>query len=139
MLQKAKEKISAPNVHFFQADISEEWGFARQGGYDLVSVSLVLEHLPALEPVFQKAAAALQPGGRLYVGELHPFKQYSGSKARFDAAEGTQVLSCFTHHVSDFTEAARQAGLELLVLREYFDQEDRAGLPRILALLFRKP
>src|SRR5687768_5573110 len=88
MLTKAKEKITSSNVNFVQADITQPWNFAIKL-YDLIGFSLVLEHIESLEPVIAKVVVALKPGGYLYISELHPFKQYNGSKARFDTAEGT--------------------------------------------------
>lgn len=137
MLEKARAKITATHVQFVQADITQPWSFAVTQ-FDLVGFSLVLEHIELLNPVLQKAAAALKPGGYLYISELHPFKQYNGSKARFETATGTQVATCFNHHVSDFTDAATANGLELLVLKEYFDEDDRTTIPRLLTLLFQK-
>lgn len=137
MLLKAKEKITSPHVTFVQADITEPWNFATKQ-FDLVGFSLVLEHIELLQPVFEKAAAALKPGGHLYISELHPFKQYNGSKARFDTAEGTQVVTCFNHHITDFTNAANRNGLSLVNLAEYFDDDNRDSIPRLLTLLFVK-
>lgn len=137
MLTKAKEKINQPNVQFLQADITEPWHFAQQQ-FDLVSFSLVLEHIEDLTAIFKKVADCLNLHGHVYIAELHPFKQYSGSKARFETATGTQVVTCFTHHVSDFVLAAKLAGLELVGLEEYFDDQDRNQIPRILQLLFKK-
>jgi ubiquinone/menaquinone biosynthesis C-methylase UbiE len=138
MLARAKEKTGSERVEFIQADITSAWTF-RQRPYDLVSFSLVLEHIEDLAPVFQEAARALKPGGHVYLGELHPFKQYSGTKARFDTAQGRHVVTCFNHHLSDFLLAAKNHGLQLADLSEYFDQDDRRQIPRILALLVRKP
>lgn len=138
MLAKAKEKIQSRHVNFVQADVNAAWDFRTQL-YDLVSFSLVLEHLENLEPVFAEAARALQTGGHLYLGELHSFKQYAGTKARFDTPEGRQVVPCFNHHISDFLQAAAAQGLELVKFNEFFDQGDRQAIPRILTLLFRKP
>ncbi len=134
MLAKAKEKITSPNVTFVQADITKAWAFATKP-YDLIGFSLVLEHIELLQPVFEKAAAILKPGGYLYISELHPFKQYNGSKARFDTAKGTQVVTCFNHHTTDFTDAAKTNGLALVSLSEYFDDDDRRNIPRLLTLL----
>lgn len=138
MLAKAKEKINAPHVNFVQTDITAEWPFDRDN-YDLATFSLVLEHIEALEPVLKNVYQSLRNGGWLYIGELHPFKQYQGSKARFDTAEGTQVVDCFNHHVSDFTNAAANCGFRLISLQEYFDEDDRKGSPRLIRLLFQKP
>ena len=136
MLKKAKEKVNAANVEFRQADLSLPWNFGED--HDLVVFSLVLEHIENLEFVFTQAFKALRTGGYVYIGELHPFKQYSGSKARFDTEEGRQIVTCFNHHVSDFTQAARQTGFEIVELNEYFDEADWTTLPRILTLLLRK-
>jgi hypothetical protein len=47
-------------------------------------------------------------------------------------------LDVFVHHVSDFVNTALEKGFELMAMREYFDEGDNHGIPRILALLFRK-
>ena len=137
MLSKAKEKITGSNVSFVQADIMQPWTFATKA-YDLVGFSLVLEHIEELQPVFAKVAAVLKSGGYLYISELHPFKQYNGSKARFETAEGTQVVTCFNHHITDFTNAGKANGLDLVSITEYFDDDDRNTIPRLLTLLFKK-
>ena len=137
MLSKAKEKITGANVNFVQADIMQPWTFATKA-YDLIGFSLVLEHIEELQPVFAKVAAVLKSGGYLYISELHPFKQYNGSKARFETAEGTQVVTCFNHHITDFTDAANANGLDLVSMNEYFDEDDRNTIPRLLTLLFKK-
>lgn len=137
MLGVARSKVTSPKAQFIQADILQPWSFAN-GLYDLVTFSLVLEHIEDLRPMFIAAAEVLRPGGIIYVGELHPFKQYSGTKARFQTEEGLQVVRCTDHHISDFLDAARYAGLELQLLQEHFDEDDRT-LPRILSLLFRRP
>ncbi|AXY74522.1 class I SAM-dependent methyltransferase [Paraflavitalea soli] len=137
MLAKAKAKINSPTVQFIQADITTPWTFT-QGLYDVVGFSLVLEHIENLPAVFEKVAAVLKPGGYVYIGELHPFKQYSGSKARFETEAGIQVVECFTHHISDFIDAGKKHGLLLADMEEYFDNGDRQEIPRILTLLLKK-
>ena len=79
MLGKAQAKIVSANVRFQQADITRAWDFASRP-VDLVTCSLTLEHIQDLGAVFRQAARALKPGGLFYIGELHPFKQYQGSK-----------------------------------------------------------
>jgi len=136
MLAKAREKIVSDRVRFVQADIMQPWTF-REEAYDLVTFSLVLEHIEELGPVLKQAVLSLAPGGHVYIGELHPFKQYLGTKARFETEGGTQEVSCFVHHVSDFLNAASSNGLELVHLTEHFDQDPNAP-PRILSMLFKK-
>lgn len=137
MLAKAKEKIKSERVTFHQVDITEDWAFAKDK-YDLVTFSLMLEHIEDLDKVFQKVSKVVSSGGFVYVGELHPFKQYSGTKARFDTEEGQQIVTCFNHNISDFTQAAKNNGFETIDVEEYFDNNDRTGIPRILTLLLRK-
>jgi ubiquinone/menaquinone biosynthesis C-methylase UbiE len=137
MLARARQKIDASNVEFVQADILGDWIFANKQ-YDLVTFSLVLEHIENLDDIFRKAADVAGIGGYVYVGELHPFKQYTGTKARFDADHGQQVVTCFDHHISDFVLSAKQNGFEIVDIREYFDEDDKTTIPRIINFLFRK-
>jgi ubiquinone/menaquinone biosynthesis C-methylase UbiE len=137
MLTKAKQKIHSDKVQFLQADITGDWVFGT-GLYDLVSFSLVLEHIEDLDHIFKETAAALKPAGHVYIGELHPFKQYTGSKARFDTAEGLQVVDCFDHHIADFTRQAKKHNFSVADINEYFDNNKRNELPRILSLLLKK-
>ncbi len=137
MLKRAEKKVSSNKVKFVQADITQKWAFATQQ-YDLISYSLVLEHIEKLDHIFSEAASVLKPNGYVYIGELHPFKQYTGTKARFDTEEGRQVVECYTHHVSDFVQAAKQHGLEIADINEHFDNGDTTSIPRILTLLLRK-
>lgn len=137
MLARAKDKIASNRVQFKQADITSRWNF-RDGLYDLVTFSLVLEHIDNLDYVFNEVAKSLNPGGYVYIGELHPFKQYTGTKARFDTDEGTQMVECFNHNVSDFIHAGKKHGLVLVELDEYFDDNNRTQIPRILTILLKK-
>jgi ubiquinone/menaquinone biosynthesis C-methylase UbiE len=137
MLSKAKEKIPSEKVDFLIADINSEWNFTNKS-FDLVSFSLVLEHIEHLEPIFREVSKKLNQGGRVYIGELHPFKQYTGSKARFETEAGLHIVQCYNHHISDFVQGARKHGLRLVELNEYFDDDDRSSIPRILILLLQK-
>lgn len=136
MLAKAKAKITDEKIHFVHADINKEWDFTDRT-YDLVTFSLILEHIENIDKVFEKTAGLLKTGGHVYVGELHPFKQYAGSKARFESKEGEKVLQCYNHHISDFTNAGKKNNLCLIDLEEYFDEANKE-IPRILTLLFKK-
>ena len=132
----AREKVTANNVEFRIADINETWHAGSD--FDLVTCSLVLEHVSNLDHIFQEASRVLVPGGMLYICELHPFKQYSGSKARFETSAGEKIVECFDHHVSDFSTAAKAAGFSIESLLEWFDDDDRRNVPRLLSILFKK-
>ncbi len=137
MLSKAKEKINSDKVKFIQADITQGWNFTNEK-YDVVCFSLVLEHIENLNRIFKEAAKGLNSGGYIYIGELHPFKQYTGTKARFETENGLEILNCFNHNISDFTASAKNIGFDIVTIDEFFDGNDRTTVPRILTLLFRK-
>lgn len=136
MLARAKEKITSDKVHFKRVDITSPWTF-REQTYDLISFSLVLEHIENLEHIFSEATKSLHPGGYVYIGELHPFKQYAGTKARFDTEAGRHIVECFNHNVSDFVQIPKKHGLTLVDLDEYFDDQNKT-LPRILTVILKK-
>lgn len=136
MINRAKEKISSGNVNFLQADITQNWNFVEEK-YDLVSFSLVLEHIENLDHIFKEAAEAVNPGGYIYLGELHPYKQYLGTKARFETEKGMEVLTCFIHNTSDFIQAAKKHGFKIIDINEFFDESNKA-IPRILVIIFKK-
>lgn len=135
MIEKAKEKIHAENVLFKEADITTDWPVT-PGWANLITCSLVLEHVEDLEGIFGEASRALKRNGKLYICELHPGRQYTGSRARFETENGFQSPPVFTHHLSDFLNAAKENNFKLLDLNEHFDEEDRKNVPRLLSLVF---
>lgn len=137
MLHLAKAKTAGTDITFRQADLTQPWPFEERR-FDLVSFSLVLEHIRDLGFIFEQALQRLAPGGHIYIGELHPFRQYNGSLARFDLASGRVELQCFIHHISEFTGLARTYGLQIVALDEWFDAGEPQSPPRILSLLLRK-
>ena len=135
MLAKAKAKL--PTTDFIQADITGPWNFTNRI-FDLVTFSLVLEHIQNLDFIFSETARKLRPGGQVYIGELHPFKQYGGTKARFETENGTTVVDCYTHHISDFINNAKVHGFVLNDLQEWWDADEKQTVPRILTLMMMK-
>ena len=133
----ARAKVKNANVEFRIGDVRTEWKFTGSS-VDLITCSLILEHVEDLTFVFQQASKALSDGGHFFVCELHPFKQYTGSKARFEQDGEMQVVKCFTHHVSDYTNAAKLAGLQIESLNDWVDDKDRNGMPRLISFLFIK-
>jgi hypothetical protein len=97
----------------------------------------VLEHIRDLDFIFSQVKQKIKSGGYVYIGELHPFKQYQGSLARFETEQGRVELECFTHNISEFVNTAKKNGLKLLRLDEWFDEDELTKLPRILTLLFQ--
>jgi ubiquinone/menaquinone biosynthesis C-methylase UbiE len=137
MLAIARSKIEDSHVGFRQMDILEDWQLDEKQ-FDLVVFSLVLEHVQNLDDIMAKVAKVLKKDGYVYIGELHPFKQYTGSKARFDTEQGTQFLTCYTHHISDFVQSGQINNMKVSSINEYFDDNNRTNLPRILSILLQK-
>jgi malonyl-CoA O-methyltransferase len=137
MLAVARQRVAAPNVTFAQVDLSADWPCA-SGGADWVSFNLVLEHIQDVAAVLREATRVLRPGGRIFVSELHPYKQYQNSQARFLDANGDEVkVTAYTHNISDFLGAAERCGLRLLRLNEWWHPEDPgAGVPRLVSFVF---
>lgn len=138
MLAKAKAKIQSDKVEFIQADINNEWNFTGNRQFDLATFSLVLEHIEDLNSIFEKLSKVVNDNGYVYIGELHPFKQYNGTKAGFQTEQGLQIVTCFNHHISDFTNAAKRYGFTVVTLDDFFDNNDATGIPRILTLVLKK-
>ena len=135
MIAKAREKIQADNVNFIEGDITVDWP-VKPGWANLITCSLVLEHVEDLEVIFSEAARALKRNGKFYICELHPGRQYSGSRANFETEEGIQTPPAFIHHLSDFLNAAKATKFRLLDLNDHFDDDDRKKVPRLLSLVF---
>ncbi len=76
--------------------------------------------------------------GHFYIGELHPFKQYQGSNARFEKDSGVFELECFVHNISEFFLTARKNHFGLIDLKEWFDDDDKMKIPRLLTMKFQK-
>jgi len=137
MLDKAREKNNGENIEFIQADITKTWDFA-ENTFDLVTCCLILEHIDNIEFIFQQAASVLKVGGHFYLGELHPFKQFQGSKARFETNDGVFELECFIHQVSDYFQSGKRNNFTCLELKEWFDETNNSTIPRVLTMIFQK-
>jgi predicted TPR repeat methyltransferase len=137
MLLKAAERVKSKKVQFIQANINQPWTFLKEP-VNLISCSLVLEHIESLQPIFEKASQSLISGGYFYIGELHPFKQYAGSKARFVKENETIILDCYTHSLSEYIQLALATTFSLVQINEWMDENEEQKIPRILTLLFKK-
>lgn len=137
MLEKAKDKNTGKNIRFMQADIRQVWEY-EQNIFDLIACSPVLEHIENIDFVFAQANKVLIEKGLFYIGELHPFKQYQGTKANFEKDGKIIELECYTHHISDFFRAAKSNAFDCVDIDEWFDENTEAKIPRILTMLFQK-
>lgn len=139
MLNKAKVKIQDHRVTFKKVDLTTKWPI--ENGYaDLITCSLVLEHIKDkdLDTFFNQANNKLKNGGIFFISELHPFKQYSGSKAKFETENGTQELETYTHHISEYLSIATKNKFKLIELKEWFDEDNKIGIPRLIGIVLQK-
>jgi SAM-dependent methyltransferase len=90
------------------------------GAYDLVTTSLVDEHLAELQPLYAEARRLLRDGGTYVLVGFHPhFIMASGMPTHFDDASGEPVaIVTHVHQLSDHVAAAHAAGFRLAELRE---------------------
>jgi ubiquinone/menaquinone biosynthesis C-methylase UbiE len=137
MIQLAMQKIRSGNVLFNVADLNQAWPCI-DAAYQLIICNLVLEHIENLFFIFEQAARCLSKGGQFYVSELHPFRQYQGGKARYQEDGQTVEVDAYVHHISEFLNAAKQQGMVLAELNEYWHQDDSGKPPRLVTFLFKK-
>ncbi|MFK7785953.1 MAG: class I SAM-dependent methyltransferase [Crocinitomicaceae bacterium] len=135
MLNKAKEKINSPRVQFEKADLKKPWN-VEDASADLVTSSLTLEHIEDLDHIFDQARSKLKSNGLFFICELHPFKQYLGSKAKFETEKGTQELETYTHNISEYVKAAEACDFKMLELKEWFDEDSEKEIPRLISFVF---
>ena len=138
MIQQARSKSSFDNVTFTLTDINEPWP-CPDSSVDLITCNLVLEHVEDLSFVFAEAARVLNHGGRFFINELHPFRQYQGVQAHFRRNQAVTEIPAFVHHISDFLQAAAEAKLSLIKLQECWHDGDEGKPPRLISLTFENP
>ena len=137
MIEKARARTDSPNVTFEIADITKRWPSDDQA-FDLVVCNLVLEHVEDLGFIFAEGARVLSTGGRCFVCELHPFRQYQGTQACFQSEGEIAQIPAFLHHLTDFIAGAQAHRLSLLTIKEWWHEEDEGKPPRLISFMFGK-
>ena len=137
MLKQAKRKIQSDRVIFAVADLTKAWP-CKTESVDLIVCSLVLEHVRDLSVIFSEARRTLVERGQFFISELHPFRQYQGTKANFQRGQETIEIQAFVHHLSDFTEGAAQNGLLVQSFREWWHEADQNKPPRLVSFMLEK-
>lgn len=112
MLEIARSRHSDSRLRWIEADLcGGARAAARDTGFDLVLICLVLEHVRDAAPVIAAAAGALAPGGRLLILELHPALHARGIGANFEIAGREIRLTSIRHDADELVAACAQAGL----------------------------
>lgn len=128
MLEKARAKGAGQNISWHNADLNRPSPFAA-GQFDLIVLSLVIEHIKSLENYFSGIRLAAAPCADIYVSGLHPAMHLMGISARFKNKENTAHImpesSC--HSLSDIFNAAVEAGLKVTRIEEHVVDEQLIG------------
>lgn len=114
MLARARAKI--PGSRFEQGDLTALP--QSDASVDVVLCTLALVHLADLRPALAEFARVLRPGGRIVISDVHPFLVALGWQAQFRNAGGAGFVRLHRHLVSDYAQAAVEAGLTILGLQE---------------------
>jgi 2-polyprenyl-3-methyl-5-hydroxy-6-metoxy-1,4-benzoquinol methylase len=136
MILKAMAKFKDIDIDFLIRDINQEWSYPKK--FDLITSSLILEHIQNLDHIFLQANQVLNANGLFYIGELHPFKQYLGSQANFKFNNTNIKIPAFVHHLSDYFRVAEENYFKCIYITETFDDPISENIPRILTLVFQK-
>ena len=137
MLSKAKSKIKSDKIEFKQVDLNKPWPVDNESA-DLITSSLTLEHIEDLDFIFNQAYKKLKRNGRIFVSELHPIRQYFGSKAKYETESGIEELEVYVHHISDYLKAAEKNSFKLIEINEWFDTVNENKIPRLISFVFEK-
>ena len=135
MLDQARKKVKTDKVTFINTDLNENWS-VNDNSFDLATINLTLEHIETLDHIFNSLFMKLTQGGKCFVCELHPIKQLSGSKARFEKNGDEIALDVFYHSEMEYIESAEKAGFNLIVKKEWYD--NKKTVPRLISFLFEK-
>jgi ubiquinone/menaquinone biosynthesis C-methylase UbiE len=120
MLARARAKPLADRVRWIQHDLTQPLPLPAVS-FDRVVSGLVLEHIPALTPVFAEMRRVCRPDGLVVVSLMHPAMMLRGITARFtDPATGSETRpQSHPHQIADFLMAARDGGLCLESISEH--------------------
>ncbi|HYV48310.1 MAG TPA: class I SAM-dependent methyltransferase [Myxococcaceae bacterium] len=114
------EKARARGV-FTSLSVADVGASGLEGGaYDLVTTSLVDEHLKDLGPLYRESARLAAPGGAHVLVGFHPFFiMRVGMPTHFDGPDGKPVaIETYIHLFSEHAQAAIAAGWSLAEMHE---------------------
>lgn len=132
MLHLAAAQIRDPRVSFVHADLMQPWAPHRT--FDLALVVLMLEHLPALEPLCETLGRIVRPGGRLRIVDLHPERVAGGAQAYFHDGTTEVRFASKAHPVSALAATLEAVGFDV-VRRDWLASDAMvSAVPRIAGL-----
>ncbi len=129
MLDQARAKLG-PSATLIERDLSGDWGLAPES-YDIACISLVLEHFEKVAPLIARAAAALAPGGTLFVAEMHADLARGGTGAHFEKDGKRHALPSHGHDRAEFEAALTAAGFADAVFVDWRADDHVAAVPKL--------
>lgn len=112
MLAIAAQRYRDPRVSFGLVDLLAPWAMPRQ--FDFALISLVLEHLPAIDPLLVSLARVIAPGGRVRIVDLHPERIAAGAGTSFRDGASELRFASVAHGVPMLCMASEQAGFDVV-------------------------
>jgi ubiquinone/menaquinone biosynthesis C-methylase UbiE len=133
MLARARQRCTAfPNVQLLCANILN-LPRAHESA-DFVLLSLVVDHIPQLEPLFTSVAGVLRRRGRAFMIDLHPyFEFYRHRFASFRRGGHERRIVVYPHTFTDYLAAAKKASLAVNKLIEPAVRDMPTDLPASLS------
>lgn len=132
MLHLATSRIRDPRVGFVHADLMQPWVPHRT--YDLALVTLLLEHLPTLDPLCETLSRIVRPGGRVRIVDLHPERVACGARAYFHDGTTEVRFASKAHPVPALAAALEAVGFDV-VRRDWLASDAMVtAVPRIAGL-----
>lgn len=129
MLEQARVKLG-PDATLIERDLSGAWGLA-PASHDIACISLVLEHFPKVAPLIAQAAAALVPGGILFVAEMHADLARGGTGAHFEKDGKRHALPSHGHDRAEFEAALKEAGFIDAVFVDWRADDHVGAVPKL--------
>jgi SAM-dependent methyltransferase len=132
MLHLAGTRPRDPRINFVHADLMQPWAPHRT--FDLALVVLLLEHLPALDPLCETLARVVRPGGRVRIVDLHPERIAGGAQAYFRDGAAEVRFASRAHPVPALSAALEAVGFDV-VRRDWLTSDAMVtAVPRLAGL-----
>ena len=136
MLAEASRRLAPAladgRAALLQAPLDGDWSALLPGSFDLVTITLVLEHQPRVAPVLTRVAPYLRPGGTLFVAEIHPDMLRADLGGHFQHDGVTYALPSHAHDRAEFETALAEAGFADIAFDEMrADADAIAAIPKL--------
>jgi ubiquinone/menaquinone biosynthesis C-methylase UbiE len=119
MLQVAQDKAHAAglSISFLEGTLEDGLPFP-SGQFDLVVCALALCHVHDIRAAVSSCSRVLRSGGHLLITDFHPQAVLNGWDTALVADGETFILPNARHSRSDYLDAVRESGCELVHLEE---------------------